>query len=321
MSADMHSTPTPKWMFWTGWFLSVLSALTLIMSAAIKFAQPPDLESTFRHLGWHVSVAVGLGVVELLCAIVYLIPRSSVLGAILITGYLGGALASHIRVADPFVREGTGPLIMGTLVWLGLVFRHAHLRALLPFGKEPARLSLLLSIPLTFAAIVLTLFLAILLQPADFHLERSATMVAPPAAVFAQINDFHKWQKWSPWRELDPNAKETIEGAPSGTGAVFKWSGNDSIGEGSLTILESKHSEFIKIRFDFVRPRPDTATIEFRLKPQDDRTIVTWIMTGERDLLGKAICSVLSMEKMVGGSYEKGLANIKAIVEAPPPSR
>ena len=85
------------------------------------------------------------------------------------------------------------------------------------------------------------------MQPSEFSVERTATIAAPAAAVFAQVNDLHKWDAWSPWAKLDPNAKNGFEGAPSGKGAVFTWSGNDQIGEGRMTIVESQPNELIKI--------------------------------------------------------------------------
>jgi uncharacterized protein YndB with AHSA1/START domain len=153
------------------------------------------------------------------------------------------------------------------------------------------------------------------MQPADFRIVRSATIPAPPAEVFAQVNDFHNWEAWSPWKKLDPAATKSFEGSASGKDAIFKWSGNSEIGVGSMTITESRPNDLIRIRLDFVKPFEDTSTAEFTFKPEGEQTLVTWSMYGRKNFIGKAICMFMNMDKMVGGSFEEGLANIKAVVE------
>jgi len=156
------------------------------------------------------------------------------------------------------------------------------------------------------------------MQPSEFHIGRSSAMAATPAEVFAQVNDFHNWQKWSPWASLDPNATATFEGPDSGVGAIFRWAGNNEVGEGSMTIIESNPPELIRIRLDFVKPFEDTSTAEFTFKPDGEQTRVTWSMYGQSKFIGKVMCMFMDMDEMVGGQFEKGLASIKAIVEAPP---
>lgn len=127
MSTDAKSATGPKVMYWIGWVITALPILSLVMSAIMKFVQPEFFPEEFKKLGWDMKYAVALGVVEIVCVILYIIPRTSVLGAILITGYLGGAVATHLRVDTPYF----GPIILGVLVWLGIFFRDARLRALL----------------------------------------------------------------------------------------------------------------------------------------------------------------------------------------------
>ena len=98
---------------------------------------------------------------------------------------------------------------------------------------------MVLYILLTIAAILVIFVIVVAMQPSEFRIARAATFPAPPPAVFAQVNDFHNWDAWSPWAKLDPAAKATFEGAPAGTGAIFKWSGNKKVGEGTMTITES----------------------------------------------------------------------------------
>lgn len=153
------------------------------------------------------------------------------------------------------------------------------------------------------------------MQPAHYHVERSATMNAPAIVVFNQVNDFHKWDAWSPWAKLDPNMKTSFEGAPAGNGAVYSWTGNSDVGEGRMTITDSKPSEVVKIKLDFIKPFAQTSATVFAFKPQGNQTAVTWTMDGENNFVGKAFCLFMNMDKMVGGDFEKGLAQMKAIAE------
>jgi uncharacterized protein YndB with AHSA1/START domain len=155
------------------------------------------------------------------------------------------------------------------------------------------------------------------MQPADVKITRTATIAAPPSDVFAQVNDFHKWEAWSPWAKLDPAAKTAFEGPSSGKGAVFTWAGNDQIGEGRITLTESRPDELIRIKLDFVKPFAATSDTEFTFKPKGDATEVTWTMTGQRGFMEKAVCLFMNMDKMVGGQFDEGLANMKKVVEAP----
>jgi len=163
---------------------------------------------------------------------------------------------------------------------------------------------------------ILGVFAAVVaMQPADLRVTRSGTIPAPPGEVFAQVNDFHNWEAWSPWAKIDPAAKNTFEGPSSGVGAVFKWSGNSEVGEGSMTITESKPNERILIDLHFIKPFEGTDITEFTFKSEGDQTVVTWTMTGRKNFISKGICMFMDMDKMVGGKFDEGLANIKAVVE------
>ncbi len=123
-----QTAPGSKTMLWAGYIMSTLPVLMLLFSGVMKLVKPAPVVEGFAHLGYPESLALWLGIVELACAVVYVIPRTSVLGAILLTGYLGGATATHLRIGEPFFT----PLILGTLVWGGLFLRDDRLRALLP---------------------------------------------------------------------------------------------------------------------------------------------------------------------------------------------
>ena len=157
----------------------------------------------------------------------------------------------------------------------------------------------------------------IAMQPPTFTVMRSAKIAAPPSAVFTQVNDFHNWQAWSPWAKLDPNAKNTFEGPSTGKGAVFHWVGNNEVGEGEMTITESRPDELVLIKLEFIKPFASVCDTEFKFQPEGDQTAVTWTMSGPNTFLSKAIHLVMDMDKMVGGSFDEGLANLKSVVEAP----
>ncbi|MBX7255240.1 MAG: SRPBCC family protein [Candidatus Hydrogenedentes bacterium] len=153
-------------------------------------------------------------------------------------------------------------------------------------------------------------------RPAEFSVSRSATTSAPPSAVFAQVNDFHKWDAWSPWAKRDPNMKTTHEGPASGVGAMYSWNGNKDVGEGRMTILESIPDELIRIKLEFIKPFAATNTTVFTFKPRNNGTEITWTMSGQNNFMAKAFQLVMSMDKIVGGDFEKGLAQMTAVAES-----
>jgi hypothetical protein len=131
MQNDSQPVSVSKKMFWAGWILTTLMVLMFLFSAVMKFIMPPDVVEGFAHLELPESFALGLGILELACAVIYLVPRTAVLGAILLTGYLGGAILTHLRVGDPFV----SPIVVGVLVWGGIFLREPRLWALIPWRR------------------------------------------------------------------------------------------------------------------------------------------------------------------------------------------
>jgi len=152
-------------------------------------------------------------------------------------------------------------------------------------------------------------------QPAEFRVSRSTMITATPEKVFPHVNELRLWEAWSPWARLDPSAKSTFEGPASGTGAIMRWNGNNKVGAGSMTITDSKPNEMVRFRLDFLKPMRATNTAEFSFQPQGSQTQVTWSMVGNNNFIGKAMNLVLNCEKMCGDQFEKGLTNIKAVVE------
>ncbi len=175
---------------------------------------------------------------------------------------------------------------------------------------------MLKKILIVVAVIVVVFLVVVAMQPADYRVERHATFSAPPDVVFGQVNDFHKWDAWSPWAKLDAAVKNTFDGPAAGTGAIFAWAGNSKVGEGRMTISESHPSDLVRIKLEFIKPFPSVCTTEFTFKPEGNNTTITWTMTGHNNFIAKAFCLFMNMDKMVGGDFERGLAQMRTVAEA-----
>src|SRR5262250_278783 len=116
--------------------------------------------------------------------------------------------------------------------------------------------------------------------------------------------------------EARPQCEDHLRGPSAGEGAVFAWAGNSQIGEGRMTLTQSRPAELIRIRLDFVQPMAGTSTAELTFKPEGDRTAVTWAMFGQNNFVARAICLFMNQDKMLGGYFEQGLTNLKAVAEA-----
>jgi hypothetical protein len=128
MNSNLQSATVSKKAFWAGWVISGLIVLLFGASGIMKIVRPPGFEKGFTEIEWPPEYSLGLGIVELVCAIVYAIPQTAVLGAVLLTGYLGGAIATHVRLGQGIVPH----IVIGLAIWGGLYLRDTRLRALLP---------------------------------------------------------------------------------------------------------------------------------------------------------------------------------------------
>ena len=165
-------------------------------------------------------------------------------------------------------------------------------------------------------AVLFVLATTIAMQPAEFRIARSITVAAPPAVLFAEVNDLHAFQVWNPYAKKDPAMKQSYEGPPAGVGASYAWAGNQEVGTGRMTIVESRPNDLVRMKLEFLAPFRATNVAEFTFEPAGNDTVVTWSMSGTNDLMGKAIGLVMDMDKMVGGDFEKGLADLEALAEA-----
>ncbi|HEY2837831.1 MAG TPA: DoxX family protein [Pirellulales bacterium] len=129
MSADAQKSAASKRLFWIGWGVTILPLLVLIASGGAKLSQSESVIKSFDHLGWPPGLLLPLATIELTCIALYLNPRTAPLGAILLTGYLGGATATHVRLGE---WDAVAPVVVGVLLWLGLFLRDSRIRTLIP---------------------------------------------------------------------------------------------------------------------------------------------------------------------------------------------
>ena len=169
---------------------------------------------------------------------------------------------------------------------------------------------------LVVLAIVVVLVTVIAMRPPTYQVTRSTQVAASPAVAFAQVNDFHKWQGWSPWDKLDTNMKKTFDGPPVGTGASYAWTGNDKVGEGRMTITGSRPGQEVVIKLEFIKPWEATSVTTFTFVPDGPDTRVTWNMVGNNNFVTKAMSLFSDMDGMIGKDFENGLAALKVQAEA-----
>ncbi len=154
-------------------------------------------------------------------------------------------------------------------------------------------------------------------RPDQFRIERSATIHAAPERIFSYINDFHRWQAWSPYEKKDPDMQRSYEGPSSGRGAAYGWNGNKNIGSGRMEISESTPSSLVRIQLEFFTPFKASNVAEFVLEPQGTATRITWSMQGRSAYMSKLMGLVVNFDRMIGKDFEEGLANLRTLSEQP----
>lgn len=152
-------------------------------------------------------------------------------------------------------------------------------------------------------------------KPDTSRIARSAQIQAPAGKVFPLINDLPSWQSWSPYERKDPDMQRSFTGPAAGVGAKYAWAGDRNIGEGRMEIVESTAPAKIAIRLEFLKPFQHTAMAEFTLQQSGNSTTVTWAMTGPANLMSKVMSVFFDFDKMVGGDFEAGLADLKTLAE------
>jgi len=174
----------------------------------------------------------------------------------------------------------------------------------------------IIGIVVVVVLVIVAALVFIAMRPESFRIERSAQVNAPRDVVFAIINDLGQWRLWSPYDKRDPNMKKTFEGPSAGPGASYMWNGNNEVGEGRLTIVDSKPGELVTMKLEFSRPFKCTNEVNFKLAPSEGGTRVSWIMDGKNTFITKAMGIFMDMDKMVGKDFEQGLANLDTVAQA-----
>lgn len=178
------------------------------------------------------------------------------------------------------------------------------------FKKILLGLGALVAIVLTVAAF----------QPASYSLSRSTVVAAPPAKVFAEIEDPRRYNAWNPFAKMDPESKMSYEGPSSGIGAAVAWDGKKA-GAGKMTAIKHEKPSLVLYRLDFSKPMASTAEAEFTVQPEGQGSKVTWTMRGQNNLVAKTIHLFMDLDKAMGPYFEQGLADLKAIAESPAPAK
>lgn len=153
-------------------------------------------------------------------------------------------------------------------------------------------------------------------QPSDYVVSREITISASADKIFPHLNNQKLAEKWGPWLEVDPKAKMNYSGPDEGVGAKAAWDSDGQLGTGSATIVESVANEKVGIQLEYSKPMTMVQYAEYLVKPAGEQTVVTWKVSGKNNFISRIMCTFFNMDKMVGGMFEKGLSNLKRIVES-----
>ena len=175
-------------------------------------------------------------------------------------------------------------------------------------------------IPLIIVAFIVGLVVVVLAiaatKPPTFRVARTAQINAPADKIFPAINEFKRWDAWTPYDKLDPAMKKFHSGSASGVGAIYNWQGNNKAGTGRMEIIESSSPSRIVIKLDFEKPFRANHTAEFTLQSVGDATTVTWSIQGDSSFMHKVMSTFINMDNMIGNDFAEGLANLKTSIEA-----
>jgi uncharacterized protein YndB with AHSA1/START domain len=164
--------------------------------------------------------------------------------------------------------------------------------------------------------ILIGFFAYVALQPSDFEIFREVTVKATPEVLFPYINNSEKMNEWMPWKDMDPAMKMTYSGPAEGIGATSTWESAGKMGVGTAVIVESIENKSVKTQLEYTKPMQMSQVAEITLSPNSEGTVVRWSSKGHNKFFCKIVCVFMSMDKMVGGEFEKGLLTLKAKAEA-----
>jgi hypothetical protein len=176
-------------------------------------------------------------------------------------------------------------------------------------------MTVLLWIFIVLLVLIGGVLIAAMMRPNDFRYVRSATMNAPPSRVFDFINDMHKFNSWNPFLKMDPSSDVVYSGPSAGKGAAYKWE-SKKMGAGRMEIVDTTAPSRVLIDLEFFKPFPGKNVVEFTIVPKGSLTEVTWAMSGKNAFVPKLMGLFMSMDKMIGATFDSGLADLKAKAEA-----
>lgn len=276
----MNSVGRP--VLWTGRAFTVLAALPFVLSGAMKFMGSPQVVQGFEHFGWPPSMILTIAVLEIGSVVLYLLPPFSLLGAILLTGFLGGAMATHLRIGEPVHMH----VAIGLLIWAGVFLREPRLRVLIPvLGK-------------------------------DCTFTREIVINRPPKDVFTYLRSLRNFHTWNPFAKGDPQLRVEFKGSDGSVGSQLSWDGNNKVGAGEQEIIRIIDGDRVEFELRFLRPFANTTTGSFAIAPAGDgKTKVIWSMAGKAAFPMTIFGLFFSADKMIGGQFENGLRDLKAMLE------
>jgi Polyketide cyclase / dehydrase and lipid transport len=181
-------------------------------------------------------------------------------------------------------------------------------------------MSLLALISWALVALVLLVLVIAAARPKRFRVEHHRLLPAAPEQVMALLQDFHRWTAWSPWEHIDTSMQRSYSGADSGVGAVYAWTGSGKAGAGRMEIREASATRLL-IQIDFFKPFSAHNTVEFNLAVQGAGTQLDWAMYGPSPYVSRLMGLVFNMDKLIGGDFERGLANIQAALQSQAPAQ
>jgi uncharacterized protein YndB with AHSA1/START domain len=155
-------------------------------------------------------------------------------------------------------------------------------------------------------------------RPDSFTVSRSINIAAAPEKIFSQLNDFKAWSAWSPYERMDPAMNRTFSATTEGKGATYAWQGNGKVGAGNMLVTTSNAPSLLALDLNMLKPFSASNKVTFTLEPSGGETNVTWTMQGRSPFIAKAMGVFMDTDKMVGGQFEEGLANLKRVAEAAP---
>lgn len=267
---------------WAGRALTTLAVLPFIFSFIMKVSGSPQMLQGLAHLGWPEKMILTLAILEGASVLLYLAPRTAVLGGIVLTGYLGGAIATHLRVGEPVGIH----IVIGILIWLGLFLREPRLGELLP------------------------------IRGGDFRIEREIIIDRPSEDVLGYLRSLRNFLSWNPFLKPGCQAKVEFRGTDGQVGSILAWDGDRQVGAGEQEITRIVDGERIEFELRFKRPFASTNQAHFAADPDGgSRTRVRWMMSGKASFPMTVIGLFMNCDRIVGKEFDSGLSLLKTILE------